>query len=108
MKRPPSTSHYTGGDCSPSKKRDLGISKSTTVKILPDERGLLFADATNSCAKDVENLIDESDVLVAKPKTTGADRVKGGRLKARMKMEVVIPVTMGSTTQSEPELDIFS
>jgi hypothetical protein len=101
-------SHYTGGDCSPSKKRDLGTSKCATVKILPDERGLLFADATNSCAKGVEKAMDESDVLIAKPRVTGVDRVKNGPLKARMKMEVVIPVKMGLTTEHEPELDIFN
>jgi hypothetical protein len=78
------------------------------VKILPDERGLLFADATNSCAKGVEKAMDESDVLIAKPRVTGVDRVKNGPLKARMKMEVVIPVKMGLTTEHEPELDIFN
>jgi hypothetical protein len=77
------------------------------MKSLPDERGL-FADATNSCAKDVENLMDESDVFVAKLNATGADRVKSGPTKARLKMEVVIPVKMGSTTQCEPEPDVFS
>jgi hypothetical protein len=78
------------------------------VKFLPDERGLLFADATNSCAMDVANLMDDSDILIAKVNATGADGAKSGPLKARMKMEVVIPVKMGSTTQCEPELDVFS
>ena len=78
------------------------------MKILPDERGLLFADATNSCAKAVEKAMDESDVLIAKPRVTGADRVKSGSLKARMKMEVVIPVKMGHTMEHGPELDVFN
>lgn len=94
-------SHYTGGDCSPSKKRDLGSSKPTMAKLSPDERAPLFADATN---KDVGKGIDESDVPVMKLKGTGTARVKRGPSKKRMKMEVVIPVT----TQRELDVDIFS
>lgn len=101
-KRQPSTSHYTGGDCSPSKKRDLGSSKSTTAKILPDERGLLFADTTNSCAKDVEIGIDESEVPITKLKAKGT-RVKRGPSRKRMKVEVVIP-----TATQELEVDVFN
>src|SRR5258708_3893747 len=71
-KRPRSTSHYTGGDCSPSKRRDLGISKSTTGKVLPDERNLLFGDVTNSCSKNLEV---EGEAPIARPKTTGRGRV---------------------------------
>jgi hypothetical protein len=89
-KRQPSTSHYTGGDCSPSKKRDLGSSKPTKAKLSPDERGLLFADATNSSTKDVENGID--DVPIMRLKATRTKRVKRGPSKKR-KVEVVIPVT---------------
>jgi hypothetical protein len=103
-KRPPSTSHYTGGDCSPSKKRDLGNSKSTKAKLFPDERGLLFADATNSSTKDVEKGIDESDVPIMKLKATSTDRVKRGPSKKRLKVEVVIP----ATTQRELDVDVFS
>jgi hypothetical protein len=103
-KRPPSTSHYTGGDCSPSKKRDLGSSKPTTAKLFPDERGLLFADATNSSTKDVENGVDESDVPVMRLKATGTDRVRRGPSKKRMKVEVVIP----ATTQHELDVDVFT
>jgi hypothetical protein len=91
-KRRPSTSHYTGGDCSPSKKRDLGSSKPTKAKLSPDERGLLFADTTNSSTKDVENGIDESDVPIMRFKATRTKRVKRGPSKKR-KVEVVIPVT---------------
>ena len=98
-------SHYTGGDCSPSKKRDLGSSKPTAAKILPDERGLLFADTTNSCAKDVETGIDESEVPIMKLKAkaigTGVKRV---RSRKRMKVEVVIP----TVTQRELEVDVFN
>lgn len=103
-KRPPSTSHYTGGDCSPSKKRDLGSSKPTMAKLSPDERVPLFADATNSCTKDVGKGIDESDVPVMKLKGTGTARVKRGPSKKRKKIEVVIPVT----TQRELDVDVFS
>jgi len=74
------------------------------AKILPDERGLLFADATNNCAKDVENGIDEGDVPIMKLKVTGTDRVKRGPSKKRMKVEVVIP----TITQRELEVDIFN
>ncbi|KAF8481969.1 hypothetical protein DFH94DRAFT_416213 [Russula ochroleuca] len=102
-KRPPSTSHYTGGDCSPSKKRDLGSSKPTMAKLSPDERGLLFADATNSSTKDVEDGIDESNVPVMRFKATGTKRVKRGPSKKR-KVEVVIPVT----TQHELNVDVFT
>ena len=103
-KRPPSMSHYTGGDCSPSKKRDLGNSKPSMAKLSPDERAPLFADATNSCTKDVGKGIDESDVPMMKFKGTGADRVKRGPSKKRMKVEVVIPVT----TQRELDVDVFT
>ena len=96
-------SHYTGGDCSPSKKRDLGSSKPTTAKILPDERGLLFADTTNSCAKDVENGMDESDVPILKLKARGRG-VKRGPSRKRMKVEVVIP----TVSQRELEVDVFN
>ena len=92
-KRLPSTSHYTGGDCSPSKKRDLKNSKPTMAKLSPDERVPLFADATNSCTKDVGKGIDESDVPITKFKASGRGRVKRGPSKKRMKVEVVIPVT---------------
>jgi hypothetical protein len=103
-KRPPSTSHYTGGDCSPSKKRDLGNTKPTKAKLLPDERVPLFADATNSCTKDVGKVFDESDVPMTKFKASGTGRVKRGPSKKRMKIEVVIPVT----TQRELDVDVFS
>jgi len=96
-------SHYTGGDCSPSKKRDIGSSKPTTAKILPDERGLLFADTTNSHAKDVENGIDESDVPIMKLKAIGTG-VKRGPPRKRMKVEVVIP----TITQRELEVNVFN
>ena len=96
--------HYTGGGCSPSKKRDLGSSKPTNAKIHPDERGLLFADATNSCIKDVENEIDESDVPIMKLKATGTGRVRRGPSKKRRKMEVVIPLTK----QCGLEVDVFN
>ncbi len=91
-----------GGDCSPSKKRDIGSSKPTVAKLSPDERVPLFADATNSCIKDVEKRIDESDVPRMRFKATGADRVKRGPSKKRMKVEVVIP------TQRELDVDIFT
>lgn len=102
-KRPPSMSHYTGGDCSPSKKRDLGSSKPTAANILPDERGLLFADTTNSCAKDVETGIDESEVPIKKLKAIGTG-VKRVRSRKRMKVEVVVP----TVTQRELEVDVFN
>jgi hypothetical protein len=103
-KRRPSTSHYTGGDCSPSKKRDLGSSKPTKAKLFPDERGLLFADATNSSTKDVENGIDESDVPIMRPMRFKATRGKRGPSKKRRRVEVVIPVT----TQHELDVDVFT
>jgi hypothetical protein len=103
-KRPPSTSHYTGGDCSPSKKRDLGSSKPTIAKLSPDERSLLFADATNCSTKDVEKGIDESDVPIMRFKATGTARVKRGSSRKRMKVEVVIP----ATTQHELDVDVFT
>lgn len=103
-KRPPSTSHYMGGDCSPSKKRDLGSSKPTMAKLSPDERSLLFADATNSPTKDIENGIDESEVPIMTFKTTGKARVKRGSSRKRMKVEVVIP----ATTQHELDVDVFT
>ena len=74
------------------------------AKLSPDERVPLFADATNSCTKDVGKGIDESDVPVTKLKTAGTARVKRGRSNKRMKMEVVIPVT----TQRELDVDVFS
>jgi NAD-dependent histone deacetylase SIR2 len=101
-KRPPSTSHYTGGDCSPSKKQDLGNSKPIAAKIPTDERGLLFADATNSCAKDAG--IGESDVPIMKLKATGKGRVRRGPSRKRIKVEVVIP----TITQRELEVDVFN
>jgi hypothetical protein len=52
---------------------------------------------------DVSNLMNESDILIAKANAMGTDGAMG-----RMKMEVVIPVKMGSTTQREPGLDVFS
>ncbi|KAF8274114.1 hypothetical protein EI94DRAFT_1794750 [Lactarius quietus] len=67
-KRPRLTSHYTGGDCSLSKRRDLGISKSTAAKVLPDERSPLFGDSTNSCSKNLENEADKVEVPITKPK----------------------------------------
>ena len=103
-KRPPSTSHYTGGDCSPSKKRDLGSSKPTMAKLSPDERVPLFADATNSCTKDVGKGIDESDIPVMKLKATRTARVKRCPSRKRMKMEIVIP----AATQHELDVDVFS
>ncbi len=103
-KRPPSTSHYTGGNCSPSKKRDLGNSKPAMAKLSPDERIPLFADATNSCTKDVEKGIDESDVPRMKIKATGTGRVKRGPSKKRMKVEVVLPVS----TQHGLDVDVFT
>ena len=96
-KRPPSTSHYTGGDCSPSKRQDLGTSKSA-------KRNLLFADATNSCAKNVEGAANEGEVPIAKPKTRG--RVKRGGSKKGMRMEVRIPIKSGHPTQPELEVDV--
>ena len=74
------------------------------AKLSPDERAPLFADATNSCTKDVGKGIDESDVPMTKFKGTGADRVKRGPSKKRMKVEVVIPVT----TQRELDVDVFT
>jgi hypothetical protein len=103
-KRVPSTSHYTGGDCSPSKKRDLGSSKPTATKILPDERGLLFADATNSCAMDAENGAHDASTMGRKAAGTWTGRLKRGSSRKRMKVEVVIP----SITQRELEVDVFN
>ncbi|KAH9065768.1 DHS-like NAD/FAD-binding domain-containing protein [Lactarius vividus] len=106
-KRLRSTSHYTGGDCSPSKRRDLGISKSTAAKVLPDERTLLFGDATNSPAKNLENETDKGQVSIAKPKATKATgRVKKGGSKKRAKVEVMIPIKSGHPTQRELEIDV--
>ncbi|KAI9512562.1 DHS-like NAD/FAD-binding domain-containing protein [Russula earlei] len=102
-KRAPSTSHYTGGDCSPSKKQDLGNSKRATAKIPSHERGLLFADATNSCKKDVANRTDDSDLQIMKLETAGTDRVKRGPSKRRKKVDVVIPVVK----QRELKADVF-
>jgi hypothetical protein len=73
------------------------------AKLSPDERGLLFADATNSSTKDVEDGIDESNVPVMRFKATGTKRVKRGPSKKR-KVEVVIPVT----TQHELNVDVFT
>jgi hypothetical protein len=101
-KRPQSTSHYTGGDCSPSKKRELGSSKPAATKILPDERGLLFADATNSYAMDIEK--GASDVPIMGRKAVGSNRLKRGSSRKRMKVEVVVP----SITQRELEVDVFN
>jgi len=73
------------------------------AKILPDERGLLFADTTNSCAKDVESKADGGDDLpIMKLKGRGTGKVKRGPKKR--KMEVVIPVV----TQRELEVDVFT
>jgi len=105
-KRPRSTSHYTGGDCSPSKRRDLGISKSTAAKVLPDERSPLFGDATNSCARNLENHTDRCGVPIAKPKTTGMGRVRKGGSKKRMKMEIMIPIKSGHSTRRELGTDV--
>ena len=107
-KRPRSTSH-TGGDCSPSKRQDLGISKSTTSKVLPNERSPLFGDATNSCPKNIEN---NGEVPIAKLKTTVIGRVKKGGSKKRMKMAVMIPVKNRHPAQRElgtdVQVDIFN
>ena len=105
-KRIRSTSHYTGGDCSPSKRRDLGISKSTATKVLPDERSPLFGDATNSCARNIENEADKGEVPIAKPKTTGMGRVRKGGSKKRMKMEIMIPIKSGHSIRRELEMDV--
>ncbi|KAH9044509.1 DHS-like NAD/FAD-binding domain-containing protein [Lactarius pseudohatsudake] len=103
--RSTSTSHYTGGDCSPSKRRDLGISK---AKVPPDERSLLFGDATNSPAKSLENEADKGQVPIAKPKTTGMSRVKkgGSKKRTRAKMEVMIPIKSGYPTQRELDIEV--
>ena len=101
-KRPRSTSHYTGGDCSPSKRRDLGTYKS--VKVLPDERSPLFGDATNSCPKHLEN--EGEAPIIAKLKTTGQGRVKKGGSKKRMKMEVMIPIKNRRLIQPELGTDV--
>jgi len=74
------------------------------AKLSPDERVPLFADATNSCTKDVEKGIDESDVPRIKTKGTGTERVKRGPSKKRKKVEVVIPVT----TQHELDVNVFT
>jgi len=74
------------------------------AKLSPDERVPLFADATNSCTKDVGKGIDESDIPKVKFKGTGAGRVKRGPSKKRMKVEVVVPVT----TQHELDVDVFT
>ena len=103
-KRVRSTSHYTGGDCSPSKRRDLGISKLTTAKA--DERSPLFGDATNSCARNLENDADNYGVPIPKPKTTGTGRVRKGGSKKRMKMEIMIPIKSGHSTRRELERDV--
>jgi hypothetical protein len=107
-KRPRSTSHYTGGDCSPSKRQDLGISKSTGAKVSPNERSPLFGDATNSCAKNLENEADKGEVPSAKPKTTGMGRAKKGGSKKRMKMEIMIPIRGGHLTQTDVQVDVFN
>ncbi|KAH9004043.1 DHS-like NAD/FAD-binding domain-containing protein [Lactarius hatsudake] len=110
-KRLRSTSHYTGGECSPSKRRDLGISK---ARVPPDERSLLFGDATNSPAKSLENEADKGQVPIAKPKTTGMSRVKkgGSKKRTRPKMEVMIPIKSGYPTQRkidiEAQVDVFN
>jgi len=64
----------------------------------------MFADATNSCAKDTEDGIDESDFPIMKLKAASTGRVKRGPLKKRMKVEVVIPAIM----QRELEVDVFN
>lgn len=74
------------------------------AKLSPDERVPLFADATNSCSKDVGKGIDESDVPVMKFRPSGTGRAKRGPSKKRMKVEVVIPVT----TQHELDVDVFT
>jgi hypothetical protein len=74
------------------------------AKLSPDERAPLFADATNSCTKDVGKAIDESDVPMMKFKAKGTGRVKRGPSKKRMKVEIVIPVTR----QHELDVDIFT
>ncbi len=74
------------------------------AKLSPDERIPLFADATNSCTKDVEKGIDESDVPRMKIKATGTGRVKRGPSKKRMKVEVVLPVL----TQHGLDVDVFT
>ena len=74
------------------------------AKLSPDERSLLFADATNSPTKDMENGIDESEVPIMRLKTTGKARVKRGSSRKRMKVEVVIP----ATTQRELDVDVFT
>lgn len=74
------------------------------AKLSPDERVPLFADATNSCTKDVGKGIDESDVPKMKSKASGTRRVKRGPSRKRMKMEVVVPVT----TQHELDVDVFT
>jgi len=63
----------------------------------------LFADATNSCAKDVESRTDGGDLPIMKLKGKGKDRVKRGASKKR-KLEVVMPVA----TQRELEVDVFT
>jgi len=73
------------------------------AKILSDERGLLFADATNSCAKDVESRTDGGDLPIMRRKGTGTDRVKRGSSKRR-KVEVVIPVV----AQHGLDVDVFT
>ena len=74
------------------------------AKLSPDERSLLFADATNCSTKDVEKGIDESDVPIMRFKATGTARVKRGSSRKRMKVEVVIP----TTTQHELDVDVFT
>lgn len=74
------------------------------AKLLPDERVPLFADATNSCTKDVGKGIGGSDVPMTKFKASGTGRVKRAPSRKRMKVEVVIPVT----TQHELDVDVFT
>jgi len=76
------------------------------AKVLPDERSPLFGDATNNCARSLENEVDKGEVPVAKPKTTSMGRVKKGGSKKRMKMEIMIPIKSGHPTRRELETDV--
>ncbi len=84
----------------------MQVARSLQPKVLPDERSLLFGDATNSCSKNLEKEADKGQVPIAKPKTTGRGRVKKGGSKKRTKMEVMIPIKSRHPTQRELEIDV--
>lgn len=77
-KRRAGTCHYSDVECNPSKKRDSGDRKEPSEFL---EKGLLFADSTNTAGVEKGSGLDMGEI-----------RPKLNRCTSKAKVEVVIEV----------------